>query len=672
MSTSTLQLMPSTAPGSATDLSQLDPATLAAIPGITYDLKRLKVYSSCLRCRAKKVKCDRKEPCSRCVKHSVECSYRELASVQLDIRQFQRHLNNPKVRKDGAGIITSTATPILTLPSGDTAVLSAGSTTGAGASSSAAASAAAAAVAAATLMAAAAKASSNAAVTSTLSTSSASPTSESTNALSPTGAPRKSVKFSSSASASPLSRSKQDKSAESTDTESDVPAVSAFSSSKAIAMARARVQKMYRKKQVSRQTPFTPPSSRPRSFMSSVADNDEEEEEEECEDDDEPIERLVLRDPVDQSFQPTSYSSSSYSHAPSSPDVTMASEIDDEDYDSSNGSNLKKKKKVFNNKDVPIWRAQAVGKHKQTVHEQDLAETFGLAAYLKAKEMSVPDEDEQQDHGMAGQKIDYEYDMELEQALARRMPTFFSRPDRSYSRARKYAQAGYNPALPYARPSHCPLASGTAAAASAPVAAQCCCQIAAKQGQAPGTCYYSSSSPHDHGHLHQEASESSMSPPPSSSGQGECARIAYSPSYQPVNKDDASSNGQQPHQPEYSSMMPPPPMNLKNASPCSSPRVELAPIYLPKPFSHSGNATKTASKSDLSAFQVGGGNSGVVIHHDTFQTDQQQLPPLKIACKYNEPNVDAWDMIEKPISRTVPVTTKRGRSIKMEMGWILS
>ncbi|GJJ77279.1 hypothetical protein EMPS_09638 [Entomortierella parvispora] len=665
MSTSTLQLMPSAEPGSATDLSQLDPATLAAIPGITYDLKRLKVYSSCLRCRAKKVKCDRKEPCSRCVKHSVECSYRELASVQLDIRQFQRHLNNPKVRKDGAGIITSTATPILTLPSGDTAVLSAGSTTGVGASSPAAASAAAAAVAAATLMAAAAKASSSAAVTSTLSTStSASPTSSESMY---NGAPRKSVKFS-SAPTSSLSRPNQDKSAESTDTESDVPAVAAVSSSKAIAMARARVQKMYRKKQVVRQTPFTPPSARPRSFMSAVADNDEEEEEEECEDDDEPIERLVLRDPVDQSFQPTPYSSSSYSHAPSSPDVTMASEVDDEDYDSSNGSSLKKKKKVFNNKDVPIWRAQAVGKHKQTVHEQDLAETFGLAAYLKAKEMSVPNEDEQQDHGMAGQTIDYEYDMELEQALARRMPTFFSRPDRSYSRARKYAQAGYNPALPYARPSHCQLASSTAAGATAPVAAQCCCQIAAKQGQAPGTCYSSGS--HDHSHHHQDVSESSMSPPPSSPGQGECTRIAYSPSYQPVSKDDASPNGQ--HQQEYSSMMPPPPMNPKNASPCSSPRVELAPIYLPKPFSHSGNAAKTASKSDLSAFQVGGGNAGVVIHHDNFQADQQQLPPLKIACKYNEPNVDAWDMIEKPISRTVPVTTKRGRSIKMEMGWILS
>ncbi|KAG0042784.1 hypothetical protein BGZ83_012185 [Gryganskiella cystojenkinii] len=693
--------MPSTNnSGSTTDLSQLDPATLASIPGITYDLKRLKVYSSCLRCRAKKVKCDRKEPCSRCVKHSVECSYRELASVQLDIRQFQRHLNNPKVRKDGAGIITSTATPILTLPSGDTAVLSTGSTTLSSNTdgTTSAAQAAAAAVAAATLMAAAAKASSATAVTCTSSTPST-PTTESANPLSSSAAPRKSVKFqnpspftSSLPSQSSSSRPKQVKSAESTDTESDVPTVSAASSSKSIAMARAKVQKMYRKKQVVRQTPFTPPSVRPRTFMSSVADDNNEEEEEECEDDDEPIERLVLRDPVDQVFHPTSYSpygpsSSAVSNYPSSPDVSMASEIDDEDYDSSNGSSLKKKKKVFNhsstsNNDVPIWRAQAVGKHKQTVHEQDLAETFGLAAYLKAKEMSVPADEETEQgsssghrHSMAGQTIDYEYDQELEQALARRMPTFFSRPDRSFSRARKYAQAGYNPALsPYARPSHCQLAPGSAAAATAPVAAQCCCQIAAKQGQAPGTCYYAGgASAHDHHNHDDSLSTSSMSPPPSSpSHQSDNTRIAYSPSYQPVSKEDGQQQQQQQQQQKYSSMMPPPPMNYKNASPCSSPRIELAPIYLPKPF----NTVKPTSTSDLSAFQVGGGvrninsHSNVDVHLDS--SEDQQLPPLKIACKYNEPNVDAWDMIEKPISRTVPVTTKRGRSIKMEMGWILS
>src|SRR5690606_26012663 len=103
-------------------VAQMDSATLAAMPSITFDLKKLKVYSSCLRCRVKKVKCDRKKPCSRCEKHNVECSYRELANVQLDIRQFQKHLNNPKVRKDGAGIIPSTATPVLsTLPSQFTA-----------------------------------------------------------------------------------------------------------------------------------------------------------------------------------------------------------------------------------------------------------------------------------------------------------------------------------------------------------------------------------------------------------------------------------------------------------------------------------------------------------------------------------------------------------------------
>ncbi|KAG0065427.1 hypothetical protein BGZ90_001781, partial [Linnemannia elongata] len=83
-----------------------------------------------------------------------------------------------------------------------------------------------------------------------------------------------------------------------------------------------------------------------------------------------------------------------------------------------------------NNANVPIWRAQAVGKHTQTVHEQDMAETFGLAAYLKAKEMEIS-----QDPGRAGQTIDYE--KELERALAQRMPSSFSRPDRSRSRAQK-------------------------------------------------------------------------------------------------------------------------------------------------------------------------------------------------------------------------------------------
>ncbi|KAF9177232.1 hypothetical protein BGZ51_008807 [Haplosporangium sp. Z 767] len=601
MSNSTLQLLPTT----VTEITQLDPATLASIPGVAYDLKRLKVYSSCLRCRAKKVKCDRKEPCSRCEKHNVECSYRELASVQLDIRQFQRHLNNPKIRKDGAGIITSTATPIITLPSGDTAVLSPSTT------------------AAATLIAAA----------------KATAASSDNNGNKRAHADKKSTKASTSSTCSMPSSPASVRpaksapgSSSSTDTESDTPTVHA--SSKSIAMARAKVHKIHRRKPVAK----TIQRARPEMHQnqSHAMDDDDD-------DDDQEVERLVLRDSDADSGAQFSYSQSHRYN-----DVAMASESEDEDCSSPNA-------------DVPIWRAQAVGKHKQTVHEQDLAETFGLAAYLKAKET---------DSGIPGQTIDY--DMELERALAQRMPTSFSRPDRSISRARKYAQAGYSPSLPYARPSYCQLSSN--GPNMAPAAAQCCCQIAAKQGQAPGTCFNvgGNSVARRVGH-----EDSSMSPPPQTASyeQGETARIAYSPSYQPsyTPKDGTVAN-----KPDWSaltssssSMMPPAPLpalaplkkidlsmaSSASSTPLASPRIELPPIYLPKlpPY------PTTPASSDLSAFQVGG------VSHDG-----EDRAPLKIECKYNEPNVDAWDMIERPLSRTIPITTKRGRSVKMEMGWILS
>jgi len=86
----------------------------------------------------------------------------------------------------------------------------------------------------------------------------------------------------------------------------------------------------------------------------------------------------------------------------------------------------------------------------------------------------------------------------------------------------------------------------------------------------------------------------------------------------------------------------------------SSPRTELAPIRLPV----------SAPSYERTEFKVG--------RDGEDQQRQRQPQPIQIDCKYNEPNVDAWDLIEKPISRTVPLTTKRGRSIKMEMGWILS
>ncbi|KAG9321191.1 hypothetical protein KVV02_005376 [Mortierella alpina] len=617
MSTSTLQLLPT----NASDIAQLDPATLASIPGVAYDLKRLKVYSSCLRCRAKKVKCDRKEPCSRCEKHNVECSYRELASVQLDIRQFQRHLNNPKIRKDGAGIITSTATPIITLPSGDTAVLSPATT------------------AAATLI-AAAKAS-----------ASSSLENHSSSIISSTKKPSHSDKrpfkaSTSSASSIPSSpvdsthpaRSLIAQEGADSDTESDTPTLTAPVSSKSIAMSRAKVHKIHRRKPAA--AALMPPAQNDR--VESHMQVQTRRYHDEDDDDDQEIERLVLRD--DTISRPT-YAYSSQDHAG---DVSMSSESEAEDDATS---------------DIPIWRTQAVGKHRQTVHEQDMAETFGLAAYLKAKEM---------ESSQAGQTIDY--DMELERALAQRMPTSFSRPDRSLTRARKYAQAGYNPSLPYARPIQCQL-GGTPAALAA---AHCCCQIAAKQGQAPGTCFYSGSGAAG-SNDGNEYKDTSMSPPPQTVGyehsQGETARIAYSPSYQPSYTPKEDFTMSQHAKPDWSSaaatsassMMPPPLAPLRktdpsmsssaSSSPLASPRIELPPIYslpkLPFPF------PTTPSSSDLSQFQVG-------------RDGDDSKRPLKIECKYNEPNVDAWDMIEKPISRTVPVTTKRGRSVKMEMGWILS
>ncbi|KAF8958385.1 hypothetical protein BGZ46_001975 [Entomortierella lignicola] len=603
MSTSTLQLLPT----SASEISQLDPATLASIPGVAYDLKRLKVYSSCLRCRAKKVKCDRKEPCSRCEKHKVECSYRELASVQLDIRQFQRHLTNPKVRKDGAGIITSTATPIITLPSGDTAVLSPSTT------------------AAANLIAAA-----KATAQSSNSSDSSSRKSHSEKKSAKNSAPASPIKATTS-----LKFSIPESSC-SSDTESDAPV---RTSSKSLAMARAKVTRIQRRK-------ATGTISAPKRPKQVIQVQTEEDDDSDDDDDDEEVERIVLRDDGDSTMR--NYQSRLHS------DVHMSSESESDKDDDGNH--------------VPIWQAQAIGKHKQNAHEQDLAETFGLAAYLKAKEV---------ESDKTGQTIDY--DMELERALAQRLPTSFSRPDRSLSRARKYAQAGYSPALPYARPSYCQNTSASTNSAPA-VAVHCCCQLAAMNGLAPGTCYFSGESNSNYARYEN----SSLSPPSQSIGYeyDRATRIAYSPSYQPsyTPKEDpqavaaaaaltkahwskySPSSGS-----TYSSMVPPPlpsPLCKVEATDCSastspmaSPKIELAPIYLPKLPAH----LTTPASSDLSRFQVGGGRDG-----------EKVKPPLEIACKYNEPNVDAWDMIERPISRPIHMAPKRSRSVKMEMGWILS
>ncbi|KAG0249603.1 hypothetical protein BG011_009104 [Mortierella polycephala] len=577
MATSTLQLLPS-----AGDMTQLDPNTLASISGVAYDLKKLKVYSSCLRCRAKKVKCDRKEPCSRCEKHSVECSYRELASVQLDIRQFQRHLNNPKIRKDGAGIITSTATPIITM----------------------------------------APSSSNNSKTTTAVSSSMTP---SASAPSPASAPSNhgseniidfkdisNTEFctdASSACCSPASSSRNPLRVSNT---TNTP-------SKTKSVERVRVHKIHRRK----------PSSK--ASKDDRQEQGQDEEQSDC--DGLRLDMRAISDHVDR---------------------------------------------------VQLTEITSSGKHKQTAHEQDMAEAFGLAAYLKAKEMEIS-----QNPGHPGQTIDYE--MELERALAQRMPSSFSRPDRPHSRARKNGKVGYNPATPYARPSYCQLSpissssSNTSPSSSPPsasknisstaysqptVAAQCCCQIAALQGQALGSCPYSNVS--HSGYEKPSALSTTSSSQTSAMDQEETTRIAYSPSYSPAyspvpaakaTSSDSVSISQNPFPPpvttqwkpsSYSSMLPPPPAlsspstSSSSYSPlktdATSPRCELPPIRLPSPL------------PGMSAYEVG-------------RDDEE---PSQIECKYNEPNVDAWDMIEKPISRTIPLTTKRGRSIKMEMGWILS
>ncbi|KAG0204824.1 hypothetical protein BGX28_003357 [Mortierella sp. GBA30] len=565
MATSTLQLLPS-----ANDITQLDPASLAAMPGVAYDLKRLKVYSSCLRCRAKKVKCDRKEPCSRCEKHSVECSYRELASVQLDIRQFQRHLNNPKIRKDGAGIITSTATPVITLPPVSRSSVASPS------------------------LSVSSRANGLVNDYNTLESCTASPPSAS--CYSP-----------------PHLHSQQ--------TPRDYADPDGPSSRNA-AIERARVHKVHRRRLSSKSAKLG---------------------EESCS---EPhCTRMDLRDITgDISDQVDRVRLSDKNAAPSDAPVDSA--------------------------DVPLWQTQAIGKHKQTVHEQDMAETFGLAAYLKAKEMEIS-----QDPGRAGQTIDYE--MELERALAQRMPSSFSRPERSFSRARKNGLlSAQNPATPYARPSYCQLSPTSSSGSSAgpsklgakshsalstahsqpPATAQCCCQIAAQQGQALGTCPYTNVS---HGGYDK------ASPTPSSSLSPnivyeDAPRIAYSPSNSPAyNAKDpspSSSASHRPFPPPQIKTWPPsvlPPLSTSPSSHSSSsvsmdvcsPRMELPPIRLP-PLAASDSRT--------------------------FEVARDGDEPVQIECKYNEPNVDAWDMIEKPISRTIPVTTKRGRSIKMEMGWILS
>ncbi|KAF9313530.1 hypothetical protein BGZ91_006263 [Linnemannia elongata] len=630
---------------------------------VAYDLRRLKVYSSCLRCRTKKVKCDRKEPCSRCQKHNVECSYRELTSVQLDIRQFQRHLNNPKIRKDGTGIITATATPVIASsshnsPSNPHSPVSAATSS--------------------TITFSSAPSppiihynihnnnNNNSpvdytaeAIHPTTATSSSSPSTSNSNSNSPSL--RKGMMMTKSESSSVNSCIDAESCANLLLAVSakNINNKTAAATTAATAIDRVRIHKIHRRKLSSKPTKPVPDCIYGNSSMCM-----------ELSDINDHVDRVQLSESSPSRPSPPSISTSNPASVSVSVPALRSFASDSDDIED-------------NNANVPIWRAQAVGKHTQTVHEQDMAETFGLAAYLKAKEMEIS-----QDPGRAGQTIDYE--KELERALAQRMPSSFSRPDRSRSRAQKNGQPAYNHATPYARPSYCQLSPTSPSSASAragspssnnattytqqqpPPTAQCCCQIAAMQGQALGSCPYSNVS---HGGYENSHSKPVLaSPPPSTRSatveQDESARIAYSPSYSPtyaprdaapVSESATSSSSFTLPQLKISSNWPSsstklPSMLTSPTSPCSpsmrmdlsSPRTELAPIRLP--------VTAPGAVSASSQFEVG-------------RDDEE---PIQIDCKYNEPNVDAWDMIEKPISRTVPVTTKRGRSIKMEMGWILS
>ncbi|KAG0021004.1 hypothetical protein BGZ81_009121 [Podila clonocystis] len=572
---------------------------------VGFDLKRLKVYSSCLRCRAKKVKCDRKEPCSRCVHHRVECSYRELASVKLDIRPFKRHtpasntnsiniittnaVNKPKTKKDTKDTKDTPMVPVVapTPTFATTANYSFSLELTHGSSSTTAS----------TVISPPSPnhMSSATAVEDTpyylyhnySSNSSPSSSPHPTNAiLNPraTDIESSDIPISASLKTSPF------------------PTPSSSSSKD-----RAKVHKIHRRKP---SVKVSPPDVSKDGF--------------------EQVDRVKLSEFIDSSKAQENYA------------------------------------------DVPIWRAQAIGKHTQTAHEQDMADTFGLAAYLQAREMEI-----RKDPGKAGQTIDYE--MELEMALAQRMPTSFSRSDRLPTRSSR--RTSFNPnAAPYARPSYCQLSPSSSSSYSKspsitspksspsskspvivdlkdytapPQSAQCCCQIAAQQGRAFNSCPYSNVS---HSGYEKPALVSLASAAQSISLEGaEPSRIAYSPSYTP------EYEGQQKDQLpklDWSSILPPPLRIATGAYPStkmdiSSPTTELAPIRLPI-------ASPTSSTSSSS------------LENTLYQVGRDDDEPVQIECKYNEPNVDAWDMIEKPISRTVSLATKRGRSVKMEMGWILS
>ncbi|KAF9425752.1 hypothetical protein BGZ94_007254 [Podila epigama] len=716
MATSTLKLAPSSISNDSTltcndSLTPSDSATASR-----FGLKRLKVYSSCLRCRAKKVKCDRKEPCSRCEKHSVECSYRELASVKLDIRPFKRQ---PATATATASSNTPANPPTSSSPASSASSVSSSSTTAAFSVSSTGGltttkvkrqnNNALPSIAEPStsdhppflsssplsiLLSAAAASSPPSSTRSTLGPKSHnealanSPSPHSSAASSPHLAHITTTTISSnnnnsiynnydSHNSNRKSSKTRNRGSDTTDIEySETPfwvsapapaatSVAPISSAK----DRARVHKIHRRKpstkssQQQQQAPLDRDSSEP------------------------------ITSSTNQLCSSSNSSSDGFEHV----DRVTLSEFTDS---SMTYSHVGQQEKEQTYADIPIWHAQAIGKHTQTAHEQDMADTFGLAAYLQAREMEI-----RQDPGKAGQAIDYE--MELEAALAQRMPTSFSRlaQERSSSgrSPRKYS---FNPSAgPYARPSYCQLSSplssnsstsynskaavstGTGSKSfsssqstrgdrvlSAPVAAHCCCQIAAQQGQALSSCPYSNVS-HSGYEKPGLTALTSAAQSISLEGHSETARIAYSPSYSPEYEREQKQNEQQQERGhdqfsrmDWSSVLPLPRIQTSQSSSSytfssskmemSSPTSKLAPIRLPIIVSPTASSSSSSSSSSLDS--------------SLYQVGRDDDEPMKIECKYNEPNVDAWDLIEKPLSRAAPVSTIRGRSAKMEMGWILS
>ncbi|KAG0333804.1 hypothetical protein BG000_008869 [Podila horticola] len=490
---------------------------------VGFDLKRLKVYSSCLRCRAKKVKCDRKEPCSRCVHHRVECSYRELASVKLDIRPFKRHT----LSANNTNIISTITTAVVNKP----------------------------------------KIKKDAPVAPVAPT--------------PTFATATNYTFSTSSS-------------------------------------------------TTASTVISPPS--PNHINSATVENA----------------------PYYPYHNYSSNSSPSSSPHPNVLNSRVATDIE--------------------SSDIPISASLTTSAlpTPSSSSSKDRAKVHKI--HRRKPSVKVSPSDASESDGF--EQVD------REMALAQRMPSSFSRSDRLPARS---SRRTLNTTAPYARPSYCQLSptssssskSTTAAGSKSPSSssskspvvvdlkdysappqsAQCCCQIAAQQGRAFNSCPYSNVS---HSGYEKPALASLASAAQSISLESaEPSRIAYSPSYTPENE------GQQKDRlpkPDWSSILPPPLSVVTGAytsssstkMDISSPTTELAPIRLPIIVS------PTASTSSSS------------LENPLYQVGRDDDEPIQIECKYNEPNVDAWDMIEKPISRTVSLATKRGRSVKMEMGWILS